>query len=183
MKLGHCHDAPAPMRLSWLTVGAGRQIIPAQCERSLPSWPTPGSWAGHLRAFRSLGVNAKFVWPAAEIWEMQNASASGAVLSRVDLRFIGARPGTSSFIVHRRELLAALEAVVWPGTVQLGVTCCGVRQTESNRVSSWTPTAWARSAPARCWAPDGLRSVVRASIIGEELPRCSGETCCCRVAS
>lgn len=132
-------------------------------------------WSGHLLALRSLGVDTSFARPAAEIWEMQVASATGAVLSRVEMRSISSRLGAPSFVVHRRDLLAALEAAVRPGTVQLGVACRGVRQSDSGVLLDLDGVGEVRARAAV--GADGLRSVVRASLFGEERPRYSGETC------
>ena len=132
-------------------------------------------WSGHLLALRSLGVDTSFARPAAEIWEMQVANASGAVLARVDLRSIGARLGAPSFVVHRRDLLAALGAAVRPGTVRPGVACRGVRQDGSGVVLSLDGVGEVRARAVV--GADGLRSAVRASLLGEERPRYSGETC------
>lgn len=132
-------------------------------------------WPGPLMAARSLGVDTSFARPAAEVWELQIANASGAVLTRLDVRAIAERLGAPSFVVHRRDLLTALEAAVRPGTVRLGVTCRGVQQDASGVVLELDGLGAVRARAVV--GADGLRSVVRTSILGAGRLRYSGETC------
>lgn len=134
-----------------------------------------GLWSGAVLALRSIGVDTSFARPSAEIWEAQMASSTGAILSRMDARSISAGIGAPSSVVHRRALLAALEAAVSPGTVRLGVACRGVRSEVSHAVVDLEGIGEVRARAVV--GADGLRSVVRAAILGDEKPRYSGETC------
>jgi 2-polyprenyl-6-methoxyphenol hydroxylase-like FAD-dependent oxidoreductase len=132
-------------------------------------------WSGTMATLKRLGVDLAFAKPASAIWEGQIASATGAILTRMNVRKAAERIGIPSHFVHRRELLAAIEARVAPGTLHFGARCHHVREDASHAVLAVEGREEVRARLVV--GADGLRSVVRAAILGEAALRYGGETC------
>ncbi len=99
---------------------------------------------------------------------------TGKETSRTELGAAEARFGAPQIMTHRADLLSALEAAVPPGSVRLGA-----------RVVALEPDADAvtlvfedgvRVAAAGVIGADGIHSVVRAHLFGNERPTYSGMT-------
>lgn len=78
-------------------------------------------------------------------------------------------------IIHRAELVAALSALLPPETVRYGFACVGVEAGGDRAVARFA-NGHADDADAVVGA-DGIRSAVRAAVLGPGEPRYAGYTC------
>lgn len=82
--------------------------------------------------------------------------------------------GAPQLTIHRADLLRALEDAVKPGTVRLGARVVGVEQTSDADRPSFVLSDGSTYAADVLIAADGIHSVVRAWMLGEESPRFTG---------
>lgn len=135
-------------------------------------------WANALRALDHLGAGdaVRRVAVALEQSELRVDDGRTVVtaFSAADFgRLLGVSPVVA--MCHRAELIGALAGCLPDGVVRCGHECVGVEQTAD--------AATARFANGRTdtadvvVAADGIKSVVRAQLVGAEPPRYAGYTC------
>ncbi len=134
-----------------------------------------GLWTNAVRCLTRLGV------PEA-LWERgcavrcgEVATHTGTVLSAIDVGRIADVYGAQSYVVHRADLHAALAELVDPSAITVGARCVGLDEDGDGVTVRLADGSEARGSLVV--GADGLRSAVRASILGEAPPRYSGETC------
>lgn len=154
---------------------------PALLLEQTPELGEVGSGLGVLpsavHALRSLGVSDDLFGPdnAAPLRRMRICSHRGRDLSDLDLREVFAQVGAPGYVMFRTGLHAALMACVDPALLRTGARVRAIRSTadgvEIDVEGDPTPV----QADILVGA-DGLRSVVRAHLLGDTPPRYAGET-------
>jgi 2-polyprenyl-6-methoxyphenol hydroxylase-like FAD-dependent oxidoreductase len=134
-----------------------------------------GLWSSAIRALDRLGVATAFRERACAVREAQVAKWDGSIVSRADVGAICDAIGAQSYVVHRGELHAALVAAARDVPIALGRRCTSIEEDDRGVVACFEDAGEERADLAI--GADGLRSIVRASLRGEEPPRYSGETC------
>ncbi len=134
-----------------------------------------GLWTNAVRCLDSLGVPSSLWERGCRVKRGEGATADGRVLTRMDVEGIASDYGAQSYVVHRADLHAAIASVVDPAIVTVAARCVGLEQDEHGVTLRFADGSEARGALAV--GADGLRSAVRAAILGDEPPRYSGETC------
>lgn len=134
-----------------------------------------GLWTNAVRCLDSLGI-PKTLWErGSRVKRGEGGTADGRVLTRMDVEGIAGDYGAHSYVVHRADLHAAIASLVDPASVTVGARCVGIEQDEGGVTLRFEDGSEAHAGLVI--GADGLWSVVRAAILGEEKPRYSGETC------
>ncbi|MBX3268749.1 MAG: FAD-dependent monooxygenase [Sandaracinaceae bacterium] len=134
-----------------------------------------GLWTNAARCLSAIGVPPSLWERGSEVRCGEIATASGRVVSRVDVAGITSAFGAGSYVVHRAELHAAIASLVDPATVTLGARVSGLEQDADGVTVRLDGGGAVRGALVV--GADGLRSAVRAAILGEAAPSYAGETC------
>ena len=131
-----------------------------------------GLWPGALQGLRTLGV-AQWFWdlPVCPFRWAETATPDGRTLTGFDVSEI---TGGQGYVVRRADLHRALHEQLPAGVVVTGKRLVGLRQDPDGVELSFADGATERADTVV--GADGLRSVVRAALFGEEEPRYSGET-------
>lgn len=133
-----------------------------------------GLWPGAIKTLAEIGITPDF-WRLRQcpFREAETATPDGRTLVRFDVAEVTAQaPG---FVLRRADLHSALAASVEPGTVTPGADVTGVSQDAGGAMLTFADGS---TVDARIViGADGLRSVVRHTLFGEQPPRYSGETC------
>jgi 2-polyprenyl-6-methoxyphenol hydroxylase-like FAD-dependent oxidoreductase len=120
---------------------------------------------GLVDALREIGVPVRVA---------EFRSWRGEVLSRVPVSELAEKVRSESAAVHRADLQAVLLRELGEGAVRLGAECVGFEQ-ESRGVRALFAGGWEERGDALIGA-DGLRSAVRARLLGDGGPRYAGYT-------
>lgn len=131
-----------------------------------------GLWPGALKSLREVGV-ADWFWDleVSPFRWARTATPAGEEVLGFDVQAI---TGGLGYVVRRPDLLAALSESLLSGTVRTGK-----RLTALHRGDAVT-LGFADGTSARAdlvIGADGLHSVVRREVVGDDAPRYSGETC------
>jgi 2-polyprenyl-6-methoxyphenol hydroxylase-like FAD-dependent oxidoreductase len=161
-----------------LAVALRRVGVAARVYERAPSLGDAGAgiglWCGAVLSLAELGV-AEWFWRLRTCpfrWA-ETATATGRVLTGFDVSAMTVK--APAFVVRRADLHRALVEQLDPSTVTLG--------TRATRVEQTGRAATVRFADGRevtgdvVVGADGLHSVVRAGLVGDDPPRYSGETC------
>jgi salicylate hydroxylase len=141
-------------------VGAGIQVSP-----------------NSLKVLRALGledpVRAAGFEPQAWVWR---DAIGGQTTATTPLKTAcDGLYGAPYIVIHRGDLHTILQASVDPLQVHLGAACTGVRTEGKGAVASF---ADGREVEADLIVgADGIRSVVRAALFGDDTPRFTGDMC------
>lgn len=134
-----------------------------------------GLWTNAVRCLDALGIPSALWDRGCRVKRAQIATADGRVLARMDVERASAGFGAHCYVVHRADLHAAIASLVDPAIVTTGVRCIALEQDGGGVTLRFADGSEARGALAI--GADGLWSVVRAAVLGEERPSYSGETC------
>ncbi len=132
-----------------------------------------GLWPGALASMRLIGV-AEWFWdlPVCPFVYAETAAPDGRTLTGFDVSGI---TGGAGYVVRRSDLHRALLEPLGSDVVHFGRQLVHVQQDARGvRVAFADGT---RASGRALIGADGLRSVVRAAILGVQAPRYSGETC------
>jgi FAD-dependent urate hydroxylase len=129
-------------------------------------------WSNAVHALRRLGVVEQILAAASPFDTAITYDARGRVLSELSLRPFAAAEGEPSVGAHRAELQRALAAALEPAILRTGKACVGVEAHPG-----WAEAQFADGSLARgdvVVGADGIRSAVRAALLGAGEPRHSG---------
>jgi 2-polyprenyl-6-methoxyphenol hydroxylase-like FAD-dependent oxidoreductase len=134
-----------------------------------------GLWTNAVKVLVRLGAGSELWSRSVPFQRIELCSHRGQVLGGLDIGPIVRELGADSYVVHRGELHAALAREVEPERILTDARCTGIDQDADGVIARLHD---GRELRARLLiGADGLRSVVRASLFGDEPPRYSGETC------
>lgn len=142
-----------------------------------------GLWSNAVRVLYHLELKSQLEACASHMDKSQLRDASGEILSQFSIKDLLAQLqiDVPAYVVHRADLLALLASRVSPSNVVTGKRCVGV-ETEGSQAVARFEDGSTDQADLIVGA-DGLWSVVRSSLFGDEPPRYSGEICWRGVAS
>lgn len=131
-------------------------------------------WTNAVKALVKLGV-----WPAVEpdstpLRQSELRSWRGRLLSAADLGPMTARLGAPTVGVHRADLQARLADAAGRDRFRLGATCVGYEADPAGVTARFADGRTERGD--LLIGADGLRSAVRAQLLGDEPPRYAGYT-------
>lgn len=134
-----------------------------------------GVWTNAMRVLDRLGVGERVRAIARPLRIAEIASSSGKVLMRTDIQEAVRDDDAANFIVHRADLHNALVTALPEDRLHLGASCTTLVQDARGVTVSFADgdVVWADLAIGA----DGLHSVVRTALWGEEALRYSGQTC------
>jgi 2-polyprenyl-6-methoxyphenol hydroxylase-like FAD-dependent oxidoreductase len=129
-----------------------------------------------MKALRSLGLEHRVreIAGGSERMLLRNGR-NGRVISAMSRAETAARYGAAGCTVHRADLLDVLAAAVPPEIVRLGARCVSVA-TDGAVASARFADGSEIEADVVIGA-DGIHSVVRGSLFGEDAPRFTGKIC------
>ncbi len=130
--------------------------------------------ANAVKALRGFGLATAIKDIGVPVRDAEICSWQGEVLSRLPVLEIGQRVGAESVAVHRADLQAVLLKELGQEKVRLGAKCVGFEQGEGG-VVAWFADGREERGDLLIGA-DGLRSVIRAQLIGDGPPRYAGYT-------
>ena len=129
-------------------------------------------WANALQALSHLGLAEQVEARGAPLEWFEHRSARGALLAKWAVGDIGRRFGAPTISVSRAHLHGVLAAALPAGVVTLGAKCIGFSQDDGG-VRALFDDGREESGDILIGA-DGINSVTRARLIGEEKPRYAG---------
>jgi 2-polyprenyl-6-methoxyphenol hydroxylase-like FAD-dependent oxidoreductase len=159
-----------------LALALHRIGVPARVYEQAPAIEPIGAgiglWPGALQGLRTLGV-AQWFWdlPVCPFRWAETATPDGRTLTGFDISGITDGQG---YVVRRGDLLRAVREQLPEGVVVTGRRLVGLRQVTDGVELSFADGSAERADTVV--GADGLRSVVRAALFGEQEPRYSGET-------
>jgi len=131
-------------------------------------------WSNAAKVLRKLGVAAAVERLAHPIGQSEIRTWRGKLLAQSDMRSISARVGAPSVCIHRAELQSALVAAFGREGLQLGWECAHFVQ---DSVGVTATSSDGRDARGDILiGADGIKSVIRNQILGDEPLRYAGYT-------
>jgi 2-polyprenyl-6-methoxyphenol hydroxylase-like FAD-dependent oxidoreductase len=129
-----------------------------------------------MRALQKLGLRDQILSITGQPFEtIELKSPSGKVLASIPQSPIGKELGTPAFIVHRAEYLHILASQLeGTGVVHLNSNCIGFEQDKEGVTAHFADGRMERGAVLI--GADGIHSVVRKALLGDEPLRYSGYT-------
>ncbi len=129
-----------------------------------------------VRALDGLGLRGVLEATAARTTHRNSrAWDTGELLSSLVMSQEAERAfGAPQLTIHRADLLRALEDAVLPGTVRLDARVVGVQEGTDDQRPAFVLSDGTRHAADALIAADGIHSVVRTWLLGEESPRFTG---------
>ncbi len=132
-------------------------------------------WANAVQVLQELGLASEIAAVSAPLTHFECWSWRGKRLGSMPLDSIEKAMGAANIGIHRADLLRLLAGTLAPGTVELDAHCVGFTQEEGG-VTSHFADGQHHHADVLVGA-DGLHSVIRAQLLGQQPPRYSGYTC------
>ncbi|TMC45245.1 MAG: FAD-dependent oxidoreductase [Chloroflexi bacterium] len=132
-------------------------------------------WANGVQMLRQLGLADALAAVSAALTHFECWSWRGKRLGSMRLDTIERRVGAPSIGIHRADLLRLLAGEVSRESVHVNAHCVGFRQ-EQGHVISHFADGQQHQADLLVGA-DGLYSVIREQLLGQQPPRYSGYTC------
>jgi 2-polyprenyl-6-methoxyphenol hydroxylase-like FAD-dependent oxidoreductase len=130
-------------------------------------------WANAVKALRKLGLE-ELTTSAFNLADGHIYSWRGAQLTSFSAQQLQRRFGATNLAIHRADLQAALLTAVGPERLTLGNRCCAFEQDESGVTVRLADGQQVRGCALI--GADGLHSMVRAQLFGEERLRYAGYT-------
>lgn len=134
-----------------------------------------GVWTNAMRVLDQLGVGDRVREIARPLRIAEVASSSGKVLARTLIHEAVGEADAANFILHRADLHNVLLEALPPEALHLDAPCTAIEQDDDGVTVRFGNGEHARAAIAI--GADGLHSVVRRQLWGEEALRYSGQTC------
>lgn len=134
-----------------------------------------GIWANAVRVLDSLGIGNRFRKIGLPLRRGEIVSSRGRVLTTIDMDSLTRGDVAGCYIVHRAELLDAIASQTASDTAHTGMECVEIKQTAKS-VSALFKNGQSAEGDVLVGA-DGINSVVRATLWGDEPLRYSGQTC------
>jgi 2-polyprenyl-6-methoxyphenol hydroxylase-like FAD-dependent oxidoreductase len=132
-------------------------------------------WTNATKALARLGLADAVRAAATPLERGEIRDWRGRVLVVTPVGDVGRRLGSPSVCLHRADLLRVLVDGAGRDLVRLGERCVGVEEDE--RGATALLEGGGRERGEALVGADGIRSVVRAALFGDEPPRYSGYTC------
>jgi 2-polyprenyl-6-methoxyphenol hydroxylase-like FAD-dependent oxidoreductase len=132
-------------------------------------------WINAMRALRRLGIADAIGARGGRVDEIENRMADGSSLKTLPVGELARKHGQDSFGLHRAELQQGLAAELPDGTVRLASQCTGYRQDRDGVTSTFADGSEMRSEILI--GADGIGSVIRKGMLGDQPPRYAGYTC------
>ncbi|HWB48945.1 MAG TPA: FAD-dependent monooxygenase, partial [Stellaceae bacterium] len=132
-------------------------------------------WSNAIQATRRLGIEAEIVAAGSIIDKTRSFLSSGELVDEFDFAALGRKAGAPTVCAHRADLQRILLDTVLardPAAVQTGRECIGCEQ--EGRVASAVFADGSREWGDFLVGADGIHSVVRRSLFGDETPRYAG---------
>lgn len=157
-------------------VALRRVGIEAQVHERAPELAEVGAglslWSNAVHALRRLGVAERVLASASPLRETVTFDREGRVLSQLSLDPIAAEAGEPTVCAHRAELQRALAAELDPDALKTNRACVGVEERLDRATAVFADGS--RVDGDIVIGADGIRSAVRASLVGPSEPRHSG---------
>jgi 2-polyprenyl-6-methoxyphenol hydroxylase-like FAD-dependent oxidoreductase len=131
-------------------------------------------WTNALRALARLGLDGPVLAHGCRFTRGEVRTKRGGLLFALDMARLEAELGAPSVAIHRADLHALLAAALPAGVLRLGADV--ERVEDAGGSASVVLAGGERIAGAAVVGADGLRSVVRAALWGDEPPRYAGYT-------
>ncbi|MBI5515780.1 MAG: FAD-dependent monooxygenase [Deltaproteobacteria bacterium] len=132
-------------------------------------------WSNGVGALGALGIDPLRDRRAIHLERATLWSSRGERLADIPVGDLGRRLGSPSVVVRRSELLALLAEGLPPEDLTLGVTVDALRHTDLGAEVRFT--AGSVASGRAVVGADGLHSVVRSCLVGEEPPRAANQDC------
>lgn len=129
-------------------------------------------WHNAIKMLDYVGLGEVVRAVGTPIETLQVRNQAGQVLSQVDVGAIARKLGGVHLIVHRGELQTGLVQALEPGLLTLGATCTRVEQDETGVTAHFADGRTERGD--LLVGADGVRSVIRRHLHGEQPPRYAG---------
>ncbi len=132
-------------------------------------------WANGVQMLRQLGLADALAAVSAPLTHFECWSWRGKRLGSMRLDIIERLVGAPSIGIHRADLLRLLAGEVSQGSVHLNADCVGFKPEQGNVISHFADGQ--QHQTDLLIGADGLHSVIREQLLGQEPPRYSGYTC------
>lgn len=132
-------------------------------------------WANGVQALRQLGLSDALTAVSTPLTHFECWSWRGKRLGRMQLDTIERQVGAPSIGIHRADLLRLLAGVVERESIHVNAHCVGFRQEQGYVISHFADGQ--QQQTDLLVGADGLHSVIRQQLLGQEPPRYSGYTC------
>jgi 2-polyprenyl-6-methoxyphenol hydroxylase-like FAD-dependent oxidoreductase len=134
-----------------------------------------GVWANAVRVLDRLSIGARIREIGMPLERGEIVSWRGRVLSSMDIQGVATEAGAGCYVMHRADLLEAIVSKVPPGVARAGMECVRIEQ-GADSVRAHFQNGKTAEGDILIGA-DGINSVVRRTLWGEEPLRYSGQTC------
>ncbi len=132
-------------------------------------------WANGVQVLRHLGLADTLAAVSARLTHFECWSWRGKRLGSMRLDILEQKVGATNIGIHRADLLRLLAGEVSRESVHVNAHCVGFRSEQGNVISHF---ADGQQHPTDLLVgSDGLHSVIREQLLGQEPPRYSGYTC------
>ncbi len=131
-------------------------------------------WSNAMRVLGWLGVAEAVSRAGAVVVGGAIRDSQGGLLARGDIGRLGQQLGAPTVCVPRRALLEILAGALAPGSIVFGARCEGVSQVGERAVAIFE--GGRQVGGDAVIGADGLRSAVRAAVLGERAPEYVGQT-------
>jgi 2-polyprenyl-6-methoxyphenol hydroxylase-like FAD-dependent oxidoreductase len=132
-------------------------------------------WSNAVNALRRLGVEAVVVERATRIERIFTVTSRGKKVSDTDIGAISRAAGAPSVCAHRADLQRALADALGRQSLSCGKTCIAFEQHPEAVVAQFSDGTDEKGDILI--GADGIRSIVRARLVGDAPPRYAGYTC------
>jgi FAD-dependent urate hydroxylase len=131
-------------------------------------------WANAVKVLRKLGVGEAIESVAATIRQSEVRTWRGSLLSSMDFGPISEKVKAPSIGIHRADLQAKLADALGREHITLGMTCVSYFQDEKGATALFAEGDEVRGQILI--GADGIKSLVRNQLLGNEQPRYAGYT-------
>ena len=124
-------------------------------------------WSNGIKVLNQLGLGEQVAEIGGEMNRMEYRSHRDEPLSNIDLRPLFAQVGQRPYPVARTDLQRMLLKAFGHSSVQMGMKCVAVEQTEEQAIATFEDGSEATGD--LIVAADGIRSIIRNYILGKSL--------------